>query len=242
MKIFLDPGHGGKDGGANNKELIEKNMNLETAFICRKRLNFMGFEVMLSRETDVYLGLTDRCKLANKWGADLLVSCHYNAGGGARGEVIHSVQKGAGLELAKIVANYLFKIGQPITKVYSKPGTLGSGDYFTVISASNMPAIIIEPCFIDNIADRKLADNPNKRVIIGEAIADAIYEYIMGYPYKSVASTKMASYDAEVNALLSDGIITAGNMVNWEKLLLIGNKVPSEDVRALIQRYHVKIK
>ena len=58
MKIFLDIGHGGKDVGAVNGNLIEKEMNLTTALATAELLKKHGCDVKLSRTNDTYLTLT----------------------------------------------------------------------------------------------------------------------------------------------------------------------------------------
>lgn len=177
-KIFLDVGHGGKDSGATSGSFIEKNMNMVTAKACCDELLKHNVQVKLSRTEDNYLSLTERANMANNWGADLFISCHYNAGGGDRGEVIHSVNKGTSLLLAQNIGESLRSIGQSTIKIYEKYASSGVGDYFTVIAASNMPAVIVEPCFIDNDRDCQLADTEETQSIIGVAIAKGILKTI----------------------------------------------------------------
>src|SRR5690606_27360960 len=84
IKIMIDPGHGGKDPGAVGNGLKEKDLTLDIA----KRIQYIlqseytGVQVRLTRETDTYLDLSERARMANQWGADLFLSIHINAGGG----------------------------------------------------------------------------------------------------------------------------------------------------------------
>jgi N-acetylmuramoyl-L-alanine amidase len=81
--ICLDPGHGGKDSG--NRVGFgffghsEKTYTLLLAFELRDQLKKLGFNVMLTRSSDTYVELPDRPALANRRGADLFVSLHFNA-------------------------------------------------------------------------------------------------------------------------------------------------------------------
>lgn len=86
-KVWIDAGHGGKDPGAVANGLKEKDIVLSVALEIKKRLetNYDGVQVLLSRSTDVFLELAERTSLANKAGADILVSIHCNAGGGSGG-------------------------------------------------------------------------------------------------------------------------------------------------------------
>lgn len=80
-RIVIDPGHGGHDPGAVGlKGLYEKDVVLDIALKLKKILlsNPLN-EVVLTRETDVFLSLEKRTAIANKKNADLFVSIHANA-------------------------------------------------------------------------------------------------------------------------------------------------------------------
>lgn len=77
--IMLDPGHGGKDPGAMAHGLIEKDVNLRFAKLLGKELKSKGFEVLYTRESDVFMPLEERTALANVKKADLFISIHCNA-------------------------------------------------------------------------------------------------------------------------------------------------------------------
>lgn len=77
--IVIDPGHGGKDTGAQGKKSNEKDIVLSVAKILRKKLEKAGFNVKLTRDKDVFIELGQRANLANKWDGDLFISLHCNA-------------------------------------------------------------------------------------------------------------------------------------------------------------------
>ena len=80
-RVVIDPGHGGKDPGAQGPgELAEKHIALSLAKKLRDKLvEELKLEVILTRQTDVFLHLEDRTGLANAKNADLFVSIHINA-------------------------------------------------------------------------------------------------------------------------------------------------------------------
>lgn len=83
VKIFIDPAHGGHDPGATANGLREKDISLNIALKMKSLLSgYEGVQVKLSRETDKFVSLSQRTKMANEWGADYFVSIHVNAGGG----------------------------------------------------------------------------------------------------------------------------------------------------------------
>lgn len=78
-RIVLDPGHGGKDPGAQGYA-VEKLVTLDIAQRLRRRLHDrLGAEVVLTRDDDSTLTLGERTARANAEGADLFVSIHANA-------------------------------------------------------------------------------------------------------------------------------------------------------------------
>jgi N-acetylmuramoyl-L-alanine amidase len=89
--VVLDPGHGGKDFGANIGDAREKDIVLDLA----KRLgetikaNFPEIKVIFTRTTDVFIPLYDRAKIANKNKADLFISIHVN---GTENKTVHGTE------------------------------------------------------------------------------------------------------------------------------------------------------
>lgn len=80
-KIYLDAGHGGKDGGAVGNGLLEKNLTLSIVKKIQETLtkNYEDVQIKLSRTGDTYPTLSQRTNDANSWGADVLVSVHINS-------------------------------------------------------------------------------------------------------------------------------------------------------------------
>ena len=214
MKIFIDPGHGGTDPGAVSGNLCEKNMTLITAKQAEKFLKQNGQRVTLSRNIDTTLSLSERADLANRWGADVFISLHYNAGGGNRGEVIHSVYGEKGKNLAEKIASHIKNLGQETVRIYSKASKNG-GDYFTVIAKTYMPAVIVEPCFIDS-EDKSLANTEEKQKKIGIAVAKGVLDYF-GARYKEDKYMELTEVNDIVYELKARGIITETDV--WLKKL-----------------------
>lgn len=79
--IVIDPGHGGKDQGASNRKLLEKNITLRLSLRVADLLRKRGYKVYLTRTKDVYLPLESRPALANRRKADLFLSLHVNSAG-----------------------------------------------------------------------------------------------------------------------------------------------------------------
>ena len=77
--IVIDPGHGGKDPGAVSQTRHEKQIVLSLSKTLRDLLVKKGYNVRLTRETDVFLPLRKRTQFATSQKADLFISIHTNA-------------------------------------------------------------------------------------------------------------------------------------------------------------------
>ncbi|WP_297701836.1 N-acetylmuramoyl-L-alanine amidase [uncultured Fibrobacter sp.] len=77
--IVIDPGHGGKDTGAQGKNSNEKDIVLAVGKLLKKALEKEGFNVKMTRDKDVFIELGERANLANQWDGDLFISLHCNA-------------------------------------------------------------------------------------------------------------------------------------------------------------------
>lgn len=79
--IVIDPGHGGEDSGAvGTRGTYEKDINLKVAKAIAKRLESEdNTRVILTRDKDVFVPLSERTRIANEAKADLFVSIHCNS-------------------------------------------------------------------------------------------------------------------------------------------------------------------
>lgn len=84
-RIVIDAGHGGHDPGASSGGLSEAELTLDVALRLSKLLQKQpGVEVVMTRNTDVFVPLEERTALANREGADLFLSIHANASRNAK--------------------------------------------------------------------------------------------------------------------------------------------------------------
>lgn len=79
-RIVIDAGHGGKDPGALGSEKVrESAVVLAISRELERELLSRGFEVVMTRKSDVFLPLEARTDIANRRDADLFISVHANA-------------------------------------------------------------------------------------------------------------------------------------------------------------------
>jgi N-acetylmuramoyl-L-alanine amidase len=92
--IVIDAGHGGHDPGALGGKSHEKDVTLAAAKALRTRLERTGrFKVIMTRDSDVYIPLEQRVKIARGAGADLFISLHADSGGDpkVRGATVYTL-------------------------------------------------------------------------------------------------------------------------------------------------------
>lgn len=79
--LVIDPGHGGKDPGALGKIGKEKNINLSVGKLLKQYVKeaHPDVKIVCTRETDKFVDLVERTRIANQSGADLFISIHANA-------------------------------------------------------------------------------------------------------------------------------------------------------------------
>lgn len=167
-KIYLDPGHGGTDPGTTGNGLQEKNVTLTIALKVRSILNrdYEGHSIRMSRTTDKTVSLAARTNDANRWGANLFVSVHINAGGGVGYEDF--IYNGS---VSNNTAAYRDKIHAEIIKQVDFTNRGKKRANFHVLRESRMPAVLTENGFIDNAGDAaKLKSNAYlDRIALGHA-------------------------------------------------------------------------
>jgi N-acetylmuramoyl-L-alanine amidase len=107
FKVVLDPGHGGKDYGAIYHGFVEKNIALSVALKVGKILEKdPSVDVVYTRNTDVFIELTERPNIANRADANVFVSIHCNGevkktAYGTETFVIGTTKNASNLEVAK---------------------------------------------------------------------------------------------------------------------------------------------
>ena len=199
--ICLDPGHGGRDTGNRVGGLFshdEKTYTLLLALELRNQLKQAGFNVILTRTRDNYVELPERPALANRFGADLFVSLHFNATQTGKNEVAgpetycitpvgaaSSNAQGEGANHGATTANRVEKKSLLFAYQIQKSlvRSLGTNDRsvrrarFAVLRDAQMPAILIESGYMTHPAEgRRIYDAAWRR-----QLAAAIVRGILNY-------------------------------------------------------------
>ena len=225
-KIVLDAGHGGSDPGASGNGIVEKELTLKINNYIHKRLNELGIENSVTRDSDATLSPSDRVnKILSFYGNGndvIVVSNHINVGGGEGAEIIYALRNTD--TLSKKISESLESSGREVRKYYQRrlPSNPSKDYYFIHRDTPNTEAIIVEYGFLDNVSDaNKLKDNWQ---VYAEAVVKGLASYI-GVPYNySQTSTPITSSDYYIvkkgDTLYS---IAKNNNTSVDNLKLINN-------------------
>ncbi|AYC29719.1 SH3 domain-containing protein [Paenisporosarcina cavernae] len=150
VTIVIDPGHGGNDHGTTGaRGTEEKGITLQTAELLYSKLSQAGANVVLTRESDTYVGLRKRVSIGHQQSADAFISLHYDATdsssiNGFTTYYLNSYQK----ELAQAVHEQLK------TKISLRDRGVQRGNYL-VLRENKQKAILIELGFLSNPSEER---------------------------------------------------------------------------------------
>lgn len=99
-----------------------------------------------NEESDVSAELREECRIANASGADIFIAVHFNSGGGTGTEVWYCPYSSAETYAQDVSRELASALGLPNRGAKSTTGLY-------VINHTDMPAILIEVCFVDTEAD-----------------------------------------------------------------------------------------
>jgi N-acetylmuramoyl-L-alanine amidase len=193
--IVLDPGHGGFDKGAISNYGYEKDYALDLARLLRPLLQAKGFRVIMTRESDVFVPLELRARIANATQDSIFVSLHFNATDHdptATGFEIYSltprgapstyedwltqmsinIQNGTEADAASVELSSCI--------YHSLIGHIGEFDRgikrarFAVLRLTKIPAVLVEGGFLTERGESRLIAKPEWRKRLADAICTGI--------------------------------------------------------------------
>ena len=184
--VVLDPGHGGFDkGGVPGMRLVEKNFTLDVAGRVRSMLQAAGIRTVMTRSTDTFVELRDRCAIANRQPGAVFVSIHFNAAPreGASGIETYYYRGPASASLAAAIHRELVRSsGAPDRGVRTCR--------YYVLRNTRIPAVLAELGFLTNRAEGARITSIAYREKLAQGIARAL---IARYAPKSSTSPRTPS-------------------------------------------------
>lgn len=170
--IVIDAGHGGSDSGAlSTSNAMEKTYTLKMALALQQQLKNQYTRVIMTRSSDQTVALASRPALANKDGANLFISFHFdstdtaNTASGFTAYYYHSFSKSLAATLSKSL-NAL---------ALTNRGTAYGN--FQVIRDSTMPAVLLEMGYINSDTDFTYIQSANYQKVVAELVTDGLKTY-----------------------------------------------------------------
>lgn len=181
--IVLDAGHGGKDAGAINNKVIEKDLNLILVKKLEKELISKGATVYLTRNEDKDLSTTNvnrkrsdlynRAKYINNISPNMYISIHLNSvtSSNWRGlQVFYTTKNKENKEIAATITNNL-------KNKISNVREMKKDNTYYMYKYINSPGVLIEAGFISNTNENYLLRTEEYQDKLVKQIADSIEKY-----------------------------------------------------------------
>lgn len=205
VKVAIDAGHGINTAGKRTPDgEREWTFNDKVVKALISRLN--EYENVQIKRLDDPTGkrdipLSERTNTANKFKADILVSCHHNAntskwGGWTGVETYYYPSSNSGKKLAQA-------IHPSVVKAYSLKDRGIKSANFHMLRESKMPAILIEGGFMDSTIDIKKLRNDSVLKEAGRSIADSIAKYLNLKKKSKKSSSSGSTYTVKKGDTLS---------------------------------------
>ncbi|WP_283115242.1 N-acetylmuramoyl-L-alanine amidase [Intestinimonas timonensis] len=173
--IVIDPGHGGDRPGACYEGIMEKDIDLAVSLKLVSILQNQGFQVIMTRSTDVEIGLYERADLANAAGADVFVSLHSNAAENRPDYqgiyTYYHPSSNRGARLAQAIQTPLCQITGGIDR------GIKDAD-FVVLRETDMCAVLVEMGFMTNHEELMNLTDDGYQQLLAQGIAQGIVDYL----------------------------------------------------------------
>lgn len=173
--VVIDPGHGGVDPGAIANGRQEKVINLQIGLKLENRLRSLGYNVLMTRNSDNSLRLADRTAYANRVGGHVFVSIHANSFpfSSAKGvNTFYSNGSSNGRRLASLIQNGVVN--------NTGASNRGIGVHWSglhVVDKTIMPAVLVEVGFLSNLAEGDRLANDGYQNQIVDGMVEGINKY-----------------------------------------------------------------
>ncbi len=187
--VVIDPGHGGLDSGALWYGTEEKNVTLPVSKLVRDELQARGVnKVVMTREEDVILSLSERAEISNKQDRPIFVSIHFNANVNTSVVGIESYvmpNSEDSREMGEAIGVKLKALGRRYLGVKTHN--------LKVLRDTDHPAIVIEGGFLSNKGENWLVRTDDYQRKLAAAIADGILAYRDSKPVSETPAKVMVA-------------------------------------------------
>lgn len=191
-KVAIDAAAGGTDNGATGNGLVEKDYTLLVSKYISDRLNTLGIENFLVRNSDETLTDEQRVnKIKNTYGTGnniIVISNRLNTGGNNGAEIMYPLRSNS--RLASSIASNLEEAGQTVLKYYQLRNSSNTtlDDDYLIRNTKNNLTIAIDYGYVDNVSDANFLKNNY------EALAEAVVKSISNYAGVTYTPASLEGY------------------------------------------------
>lgn len=191
-KVAIDAAAGGTDNGATGNGLVEKDYTLLVSKYISDRLNTLGIENFLVRNSDETLTDEQRVnKIKNTYGTGnniIVISNRLNTGGNNGAEIMYPLRSNS--RLASSIASNLEEAGQTVLKYYQLRNSSNTtlDDDYLIRNTKNNLTIAIDYGYVDNVSDANFLKNNY------EALAEAVVKSIANYAGVTYTPASLEGY------------------------------------------------
>lgn len=217
--VVIDPGHGGADTGAVKNFIREKDINLDIALRAARLFEAKGWDVLLTRRTDVEPSLLERADMANLVDATVFISIHHNSL--PEEKISRSREFGTTVLYNSQAINPAYDLARMMQEeLIGALGTqrevLQDRPKLVVLNSTWVPAVLTEGIMMPNPANAKLILDRVQRQRSAEAIFRATENWQGKKVMAAKRSSKLISPPVEIKLLPTgpEAGNVAGNIVN----------------------------
>jgi N-acetylmuramoyl-L-alanine amidase len=211
-RVVVDAGHGGHDPGAHGNGVNEAELTLDVALRLQKLLEKADVEVVMTRDTDVFIPLEERTAIANREGADLFLSIHANASRNvqARGVETYFLNFATNPEAEAVAARENATSGKPM---HSLPDIVKAIALNNKINESRDLAGTVQKAMVKRLAarNRSLRDLGVKQapfvVLIGASMPSVLAEVSFVTNKQDGTLLKTPAYRQQIAQALMDAVV-----------------------------------
>jgi N-acetylmuramoyl-L-alanine amidase len=212
-RIVLDPGHGGHDPGVRGNGVSEAELVLDVSLRLKKLLESQpGMDVVMTRDSDVFIPLEQRTAIANREGADLFLSIHANASRNlkARGVETYFLNFAANPEAEAVAARENSASGQTMHRL---PDIVRAITLNNKIDESRDFADTVQKAMVRSLSsrNRELQDRGVKQapfvVLIGAGMPSVLAEISFVSNKQEGLLLKTSAYRQQIAEALFDAIV-----------------------------------
>ncbi|AOV06556.1 N-acetylmuramoyl-L-alanine amidase [Sporosarcina ureilytica] len=195
VKVVIDPGHGGPDGGASEGDVVERDITLKISHELAKRLEKKGATVVMTRKKEgdalaehtpeekfstlrsrKIADLKLRESIAINENPDVFISVHVNAIPDSKWRGAQVFYHEGGHPDGEFLAKAIQSSFQSNLQNTDREALAISGVY--LLKKSPVPSVLVETGFISNAEEKALLVDPKYQSKVADAILEGISEFL----------------------------------------------------------------